>query len=83
MCDGKAATRSLRAGLAKGPLQLRRIWHRAAGAVHHPHSMAVPAGRSVDAATEPIADLFEQSLEQFQRQPAAGHTIGLRSHVLA
>jgi hypothetical protein len=45
--------------------------------------MATPAGRGVDATAEPIADLFEQSLEQFQRQPAAGHAIGLRCHVLA
>jgi hypothetical protein len=63
MCDGKAAAKSLRSGLSKGPLQLRRIWHGAAGAVHHPHSMAMPAGRGVDATAKPIADLLEQSLE--------------------
>jgi len=48
-----------------------------------PASMAMPAGRSVNATAEPIADLFEQSLEQFKRQPAAGHAVGLRGHILA
>jgi hypothetical protein len=83
MCDRESATRGLRGGLTKGPLQLWRVWHGTAGTVHHPHPVAMPVSCGGDVPVEPIANLLEQALEKFQRQPAASHAIGLRGHVLA